>query len=438
MTAAEWLPVLAIAALVLVASALAWTTIDERRRARDLAPLRRRLASMKAELHELERSVEAGELMPEAAELGRRRLAAALLETGTPAGPGRAPPSPRYIVGAIGAALVAGGAFHLWSLRAAEPVLVPLAAAPAEAASAASGAGEGKALMALSEEQLQRMVEQAGAEVKKTPGDAAAWAMLAHSYDMLGKFSESSKAYAKLANLLPDDAQVLADYADALAVAHGRTLAGEPTELVKKALAVDPRNVKALALSGTAAYERADYAQAVASWERALAASPDPSFRLQIESSIVAARSASVGGAASGASGAGQASLASASTTGADRAPAAGPAIVSGRVTLADDLVARAPPDATVYIFARPAEGSRMPVALTRTHVRDLPVDFHLDDSNAMVPDARLSQLRTVVIGARISKRGDVTPQPGDMQGWSAPVPVGTRGLRLEISEVLK
>ncbi|MEP7139401.1 MAG: hypothetical protein ABI745_07240 [Caldimonas sp.] len=436
MTDAEWLPVLAIAAMVLVASALAWTTIDERRRARDLAPIRRRLASMKAELHELERSVEAGELMPEAAELARRRLAAALLETGTPARPGRSPPSPTYIVGTIGAALVAGGAFHLWSLRAAEPVLVPHAAAPAEAA--ASGAGEGKALLALSEEQLQRMVEQAGAEVKKTPGDAAAWAMLAHSYDMLGKFAESSKAYAKLAKLLPDDAQVLADYADALAVANGRTLAGEPTELVKKSLAVDPRNVKALALSGTAAYERADYAQAVDFWERALAASPDPAFRLQIESSIVAARSASVGGAASGAGGAGQASLAAASTPGADRAPAAGPAIVSGRVTLADDLVARAPPDATVYIFARPAEGSRMPVALTRTHVRDLPLDFQLDDSNAMVPDARLSQVRTVVIGARISKRGDVTPQPGDMQGWSAPVPVGTRGLRLEISEVLK
>jgi cytochrome c-type biogenesis protein CcmH len=55
-----------------------------------------------------------------------------------------------------------------------------------------------------------------------------------------------------------------------------------------------------------------------------------------------------------------------------------------------------------------------------------------------MVRDVKLSQLSTVVIGARISKRGDVMPQAGDMQGWSAPVSVGTRGIKLEISEVLK
>ena len=79
-----------------------------------------------------------------------------------------------------------------------------------------------------------------------------------------------------------------------------------------------------------------------------------------------------------------------------------------------------------------------MPVALIRTKVRDLPADFSLDDAKAMVPEARLSQVRTVVVGARISERGDVTPRAGDMQGWSAPVPVGTRGIRLEISEVLK
>ena len=77
-------------------------------------------------------------------------------------------------------------------------------------------------------------------------------------------------------------------------------------------------------------------------------------------------------------------------------------------------------------------------MALLRKQVRDLPVEFTLDDSNAMVRDTKLSQVRTVVIGARISARGDVTPKPGDMQGWSAPVPVGTRGIRLEISEVIK
>src|SRR5664279_385441 len=247
---------------------------------------------------------------------------------------------------------------------------------------------------------------------------------------MLGKFAESSKAYAALSKLLPNDAQVLADYADALAVANGRSLAGEPTALVKKALALDPRNLKALALAGTAAYERKDVAEAIGYWQRALAASPDPAFREQIEGSLAEARATAGGEPASAASAAAQAAAAGSA--------AAGAALVAGRVSLADDLVAKASPEATVFIFARPAQGSRMPVALLRKRVRDLPVDFTLDDSNAMVPDAKLSQVRTVVIGARISTRGDVTPKPGDMQGWSAPVPIGTRGIRLEISEVLK
>jgi cytochrome c-type biogenesis protein CcmH len=100
--------------------------------------------------------------------------------------------------------------------------------------------------------------------------------------------------------------------------------------------------------------------------------------------------------------------------------------------------LAKAKPDATVFIFARPAKGSRMPVAILRKRVRDLPADFTLDDTMAMVPDAKLSRESTVVIGARVSQRGDVMPQAGDMQGWSAPVKVGATGLRLEISEVLK
>ena len=421
---------LAVAAIVLVAAAFAWTVRTGRQRARDRAPFEARVAASKAELRGLESRLAAGEITPEAREHEQQRIASTLLESTAPAASSRAPSS--WVAGAIGLAMITAGAFHFWASRGFDRSDTVVAAAAPAAASSTTPDKEGdRTVRALSDGQLQRMVDEAGQQVKKAPGDAAAWAMLAHSYDMLGKFAESSKAYATLAGLLPNDAQVLADYADALAVANGRTLAGEPTELVKKALAIDANNLKALALSGTAAYERAEYPQAVAFWQRALAASPDPAFRQQIEGSIVAAKSAAHGDAAGG----------EVATVGRAASPAGDgsvAAVVSGRVTLADDLVAKAPPDAIVYIFARPAEGSRMPVALMRTHVRDLPADFSLDDSSAMVPEVRLSQVRTVVIGARISRRGDVTPQPGDMQGWSAPVPLGTRGIHLEISEVLK
>jgi cytochrome c-type biogenesis protein CcmH len=334
------------------------------------------------------------------------------------------------LAGGVLAVALAGGAIHLLKGRSpAGPSTSPLAGGEPASATLAPGLPD-KPVHSLSDEQLQRMVDQATARVKKNPVDATAWAMLAHSYDMLGKFAESIKAYAELTRLLPGDAQVLADYADAAAVANGRTMKGEPTMLVEKALAIDGENVKALTLAGTAAYERKEYGEAVKHWEHARRVSTDAVFRQQIEASIASARAAARGETAVAVAPAAAAVPASNSASGA--------AFVSGTVMLADQLAAKVSPDSTVFIFARTVSGSRMPVALVRRKVRDLPLDFVLDDAAAMVRDVKLSQVSTVVIGARISERGDVLPQPGDMQGWSAPVSVGTRGVKVEISEVLK
>ena len=429
MSVDAWLGPAAAVVVVLVAAFVFGSLRARRRRARELAPLASRIESSRSRLRELQRQLDAGEISAEAVDDAQQALTAALLEATTATATPRRLADPALVGVTVVVAAIAAVAVYLGAARdaARSPARVE---AQAPSAAAASGKAEDKPVHALSDEKLQRMVEQSSAQVKKAPGDAAAWAMLAHSYDMLGKFAESSKAYATLSKLLPNDAHVLADYADALAVANGRTLAGEPTALVKKALAIDPGNLKALALAGTAAYERKDVTEALDYWQRALAASPDPAFREQIEGSIAEAR-ATTDGERAGAASAAAPAVAVASA-------AAGPALVAGRVTLADDLVAKASPEATVFIFARPAQGSRMPVALLRKQVSDLPVEFTLDDSNAMVRDMKLSQVHTVVIGARISARGDVTPKPGDMQGWSAPVPVGTRGIRLEISEVLK
>jgi cytochrome c-type biogenesis protein CcmH len=102
-------------------------------------------------------------------------------------------------------------------------------------------------------------------------------------------------------------------------------------------------------------------------------------------------------------------------------AAASGPG-VSGKVTLAPDLAKKASPEDTVFIFARAAEGPRMPLAILRKKVSDLPLKFTLDDSLAMSPAARLSGMPQVIVGARISKSGNAMPQPGDLQGFTKPV----------------
>lgn len=301
----------------------------------------------------------------------------------------------------------------------------PLADAPADAASGAAAAHRG-----LPADRLERMIEEMTQRVKADAKDSSAWALLAHSYGMLGRFDESIKAYARLAELLPDDAQVMADYADALAVAQGRNFKGEPEKLLQRALALDPKNVKALLLAGTEAFERQAYAESIGHWERARALATEPRTIGQIDSGLAEARALQTRVAASAP---GSARVAKGTVT-----PAATEGqSVSGRVSLAPALASRAAPDDTVFVFARSTLGSRMPVALLRRKVRDLPLDFRLDDTMAMVPEVRLSALSSVVIGARVSKRGDAVPQAGDLQGFSPPVAVGSRGVKLEIAEVL-
>jgi cytochrome c-type biogenesis protein CcmH len=110
---------------------------------------------------------------------------------------------------------------------------------------------------------------------------------------------------------------------------------------------------------------------------------------------------------------------------------------VSGTVLLALALMKQVRPEDTVFIFARPTEGSRMPLALLRKQVKDLPLKFSLDDSMAMSPASRLSLAGPVIVGARVSKSGNPIPEKGDLTGQSGPTTVGSKGLIIEIREVL-
>ena len=95
-------------------------------------------------------------------------------------------------------------------------------------------------------------------------------------------------------------------------------------------------------------------------------------------------------------------------------------------------------PGSVLFIYARPADGSRMPLAILRQSAGDFPVRFKLDDSLAMAPQAKLSLHPEVMLVARISKTGNATPQPGDITGALGPVKVGARDVKLVINEVVK
>jgi cytochrome c-type biogenesis protein CcmH len=242
---------------------------------------------------------------------------------------------------------------------------------------------------------------------------------------VLGQHDKAVPAFRKAAALRQDDAALLADFADALAMTLGRTLEGEPLKLVEQALKIEPGNLKALSLAGTAAFNRKDYAAAVRYWEKMREVAPEDNvFVRQIEGGIAEARQLGglppaqpkPGGAAATATGEGR---------------------VSGKVTLAPALAAKASPEDIVFVFARPAEAAGMPLAILRRQVKDLPMEFTLDDSMSLSPATKLSSQSRVVVGARISKTGQATPQPGDLQGQTAAVALGSSGLKIEVGEVV-
>lgn len=296
-------------------------------------------------------------------------------------------------------------------------------------------------------EQIVEMVDKLAQRLKEKPDDAVGWTMLARSYTAMNRFSDAVPAYQKALALAGEDANLLADYADALAATQNGKLAGEPAALIQRALARDPRHVKALALAGSAAFEVQDYAAAVRHWEQVAAAlPPDSDFLQQVRGSIDEARQ--LGGLPPSNTPALATAPTAPSTAAVAQAPgsaAARPATpataqagaLSGRVSLAPAIAAQASPEDTVFVLARAAQGPRMPLAVVRKQVKDLPFSFTLDDSMAMAPTAKISDHAQVVVIARVSKSGNATPQPGDLSGQSTPVAPGTTGLAVEIRDVV-
>jgi cytochrome c-type biogenesis protein CcmH len=280
----------------------------------------------------------------------------------------------------------------------------------------------------ISHEQIEAMVEQLATRMKEHPEDPAGWRLLARAYAAMGRYADSVAAFTEAAKRSPEDASLLADWADALAM-QNQSLKGEPSRLVARALTLDPNHPKALSLAATAALERKDYAGAIAQWQKLKAQfAPGGEEAKAIDGMIAEAEAAQRGTPAA----AGNA------TSSPSKGDVADASAIAGRVSLDPKLRERVSANDVLFIFARAANGPRMPLAVLRTTAGDLPRDFKLDDSMAMTPAARLSNAGDVIIQARIAKSGSATPAAGDLQGASAPVRPGTRDVLIVIKDVVR
>ena len=284
--------------------------------------------------------------------------------------------------------------------------------------------------------EVDEMVSRLAARLEKNPDDPRGWMMLARSYYVMKRMPEAVAAFEKAAQAVKDDADFYADYADALAMSQGRKLDGRPLQLIQLALKIDPGHPKALAMAGSEAFFRKDYPGALAYWEKLLPLlPPDSEMGRSIASGIAEARE--LGGIKGPVATKAAPKAEAKPAKGAEAKPAAGGASVSGRVALAPAIAAKASPGDTLFILARAVNGPRIPLAVLRKQVSDLPFEFTLDDALAMSPELKLSGFPEVIVAARISKSGNAIAQSGDLQGTSAPVKVGAKGLSITIDSVV-
>ena len=278
-----------IVAAILIAVALLFVLppLLKRSNPAGIAAQRLNIAVYRDQQQELETDRRAGTLSEEQYERARleleRRLLDDVADTSAPSAPAATRPAsrvPAVLVGIALPLLAVGLYFAVGSPRALAPLALPHGSA--------SGANSGKGVSA---EQIEAMVAKLAERMRQNPDDAQGWAMLARSYAVMGRYEDSAAVYSKAVERVPDNPHLLADYADALAMARGQNLQGEPEALIMRALKIDPAHVKSLALAGTIAFDKKDYATAIKYWEKmATLVLPDTEMARNVQASIAEAR----------------------------------------------------------------------------------------------------------------------------------------------------
>jgi len=279
-------------------------------------------------------------------------------------------------------------------------------------------------------EKLTEMATALTRRLQDEPNSMEGWVMLGRVQRARGHFEEAAEAYAKALALSKDD-NLSIERAEVLAQKNGGSFAGEPWAIIQRVLTADPHHLNALFLAGSASYAEMNFRSALRFWERAReVVSADSPDAPELDRAIAEARDKmglpAIPPRATSAEAPVSKKLDMAATS------------ISGRVTLVNELKGLVAPTDTVFVYATPVSGSRMPVAIVRTTADKLPLDFVLDDSTAMNPSAKLSGMDEVTVRVRISKSGQAVAQAGDYGVSLTPVKPGSKGLNLMVRDTLQ
>ncbi|MEH6556608.1 MAG: c-type cytochrome biogenesis protein CcmI [Oceanicoccus sp.] len=252
---------------------------------------------------------------------------------------------------------------------------------------------------------VKQLIGQVEDRLEQRPDDANYLMLLASKQMELGNYPAAAAAYQRLTDIYPTDANVLAQYAQALYLSSGRTLTAKVKEVSGLALRQNPQQPTVLGMLGIAHFEQGDYQGAIDYWQRLLPSlGPVSPNRKMIMAGIEQARSR----------------LGISDPVSAGTPDVSASASIQLSVSIADGIIASS--DNVVFVFARAASGPRMPLAVAKLVVSDLPATITLDDSMAMAPGLNLSSQKEIEVVARIAKNGIANPGPGDIEGRVGPI----------------
>lgn len=403
--------VLALVMVLVVAGLLLWVLLRQREVPSSASQAKANASVYKAQILDLDREHESGHISGAEWQQSRDELSVRLLEDTSavddPVAKKEKPALWTAVVLAIALPVSAMG-MYMWL---GEPeALNPLAL---------------KSNDKVDQQELSKMADNLAKKLEEKPDNLQGWVMLGRTYRSLEKFEASLKAYDRALKLTADD-DLRIERVEVLAMQRQGNFEGEPWDIILDILQKDPQHYAALLMAGSASYAHEKYADALSYWQKARKplASDNPDVpgldeaiasvqqKLGITPNAVASQSFKP-------------------------MPSNAALSVSGRVTLSANLKGKTQPSDAVFIYATPANGERMPLAIYKTTVANLPLSFTLDDSTAMSPERKLSGAGEVFVKVRVSKSGNAMPQSGDLLGSIGPVKVGAKGLQVEIKDQL-
>jgi cytochrome c-type biogenesis protein CcmH len=255
---------------------------------------------------------------------------------------------------------------------------------------------------------IPEMVARLEKRLKSNPDDVKGWRMLGRSYIVMQNLTGGRDAYGEAYKREPGNVSIILEYAEATARANDNSMLGRPAELIEEALKLEPANSYALILKGIALFHQNDMPGAVGVWKSILAQQGVDAETRDVVQNLLDQTQLNANTAEP------------AQAEPKPQAPAA--AGVTVTVSLAPHLASQISPDDTVFVFAQAAAGPKMPLAVARKRVDELPLRIVLDDNSAMAEGMNISAFNQVVVVARVSKSGNASAASGDLQGKSAVV----------------